>query len=79
MAARLFGVVLSLLNKCDFLLLSLTCEFLYMVQRLVVIEEADAALDGFGVAVSALCKLVGKMVSEFGVSFEFGSVEEDQS
>ena len=57
----------------------MACEFLYRAQRLVVIEEADATLDGLGVAVSALRELVGEMISDFGVSFEVGSIEEDQS
>ena len=79
MAALLFGVTLSLLNRCDFLLLSVTFDFFHRAQRLVVIEEADTTLDGLGVAVSALRKLVGEMVPDFGVSFEVGSVEEDQN
>ena len=57
----------------------MTCDCLHRVQRLVVIEEVNAALNGCGVAVSALRELVGEIVSDFGVPLEVGSVEEDQS
>ena len=57
----------------------MTCEFLHRAQRLVVIQEANAALNDRGVAVSALRELIGEIASDFGVPLEVGYVEEDQS
>ena len=59
----------------------MTCELLHGAQRLVVvvIQEANAALDGRGVAVSALREFIGEITSDFDVPLEVGSVEDDQS
>ena len=56
----------------------MSCEHLHRGQRLVGIEEANTTLDSLEVAINTLRELVGEMVSDFGVLFEVGSIEEHQ-